>query len=300
LGLIGKIHATLRAESPKVERPKAEGEDGRESPSEDGPGKSEYSPGAQLAPSGLKILLSEDNPVNQQVAMALLERWGHAVTVAANGLEALAALEADRFDMVIMDVQMPEMDGLEATRRIRLDDRFSSIPVVALSAHALQEERDRCTAAGMNDHLSKPFRPEDLQAIVEAWAGKGSRAAERDPVGGEAPVLLEIFRETMREAGIESIVDSVVSTYLGEIPQRMAALEMAVEEGDPAAVEREAHALRSGSISIRADHFGELLDAMERAAEERKLEKVNEFLPKVREEYEVVRGYLKEMGFQPE
>ena len=300
MGLIPKMRATLRAESPTVERPKAAGEDGMESPNESGAGEAGSSPGAQLPPSGLKILLGEDDPVNQQVAMALLERWGHAVTLAANGLEALAALDADHFDLVLMDVQMPEMDGLDATRRIRLDDRFSSIPVVALTGHASQKELDRCAAAGMDDHLSKPFRPEELRAIVEGWARKGSGATERDPIGGEPPVLLEIFRETMREAGIESVVESVVSIFLGELPQRMAALETAVEEGDSAAVEREAHALKSGSVSIRADYIGGLLDAMERAGEERNMEKARELLPKVRDESEVVRRYLEEMGIQPQ
>ena len=247
--------------------------------------------------SGFKILLAEDNPVNQQVAVALLKRWGHDVTVAGDGLEALAALEEGVFDLVLMDMQMPEMDGLEATRRIRQDKRFSSLPIVALTAHALQEERDKCTAAGMDDYLSKPFRPEDLQARVEEWARKGSGAAVEEGGEGGPPVLLDLFRETMREAGIESVVDSAVSIYLSEIPERMAALEKAVEEGDLVRVEQEAHALKSGSKNIRADHLGELLEAMERAGDDGKVEKVNELLPKVRDGFKAVRDYLNEMGF---
>lgn len=300
LDLFRGMALTLRPDDGEPANREGEGEEEAQ-PSSKGPaGEAKAPSGATESEPGAKILLAEDNPVNQQVAVALLERWGHEVTVALNGVEALAALEKEPFDLVLMDVQMPELDGLEATRRIRQDSRFASIPVVALTAHALREERDKCADAGMDDYLSKPFRPEDLQALVEKWALRPSMDSEEEGREGGPPVLLDLFRETMREAGIESAVDSVVSIYLSEIPVRMAALEKAVEEGDLAGVERAAHALKSGSRNIRADRFGEFLEKMEKAGGEGMVEEVAELLPKVREAFRAVLDHLNEMGFRPQ
>ncbi|MCK5229389.1 MAG: response regulator, partial [Desulfobulbaceae bacterium] len=248
----------------------------------------------------IRILIAEDNITNQMVALNILKKLGFRANAVANGKEAVEALEMIPYDLVLMDVQMPELDGLEATRRIRQDSRFASVPVVALTAHALQEERDKCTDAGMDDYLSKPFRPEDLKALVEKWALNRPKDSEEEGSEGGPTVLLDLFRETMREAGIESVVDSAVSIYLSEIPVRMAALEKAVEEGDLAGVERAAHALKSGSRNIRADRFGEVLEKMEKAGGGGMMEEVAELLPKVREDFRAVRDYLNEMGFRPQ
>jgi CheY-like chemotaxis protein len=119
----------------------------------------------------LRILLAEDNMVNQKLAVRLLEKWGHAVTVATNGKKALAALEQQAFDLVLMDVQMPEMDGLEATQEIRAREMqrlFSHVPIVAMTAHAMTGDRERCLAAGMDSYIAKPLQPEDLRAVIES------------------------------------------------------------------------------------------------------------------------------------
>jgi CheY-like chemotaxis protein len=124
-----------------------------------------------IAASGspLRILLAEDNPVNQIVAARLLENRGHLVKVAATGRDALAALKAGEFDLVLMDAQMPVMDGLEAARAIREKEKVSGghIPIVALTAHAMSGDRDRCIAAGMDGYASKPIRTEDLFREIE-------------------------------------------------------------------------------------------------------------------------------------
>ncbi|WP_313739419.1 response regulator [Pseudomonas sp.] len=118
---------------------------------------------------GARILLVEDNPVNQLVAKGMLIKLGCQVQVAANGVEALECLHNQPFDLVLMDCNMPMMDGYEATRRIRQLAGRSELPVVALTANAMPEERERCRAAGMNDYLAKPFRREQLQALIERW-----------------------------------------------------------------------------------------------------------------------------------
>jgi len=123
-----------------------------------------------LAPSRRgQVLLVEDNPVNQLVAKGMLVKLGCEVTVAAHGAEALDQLERRAFDLVLMDCNMPVMDGYEASRQIRRSGRWSDLPIVALTANAMPEERERCRAAGMNDYLSKPFRREELAAVLDQW-----------------------------------------------------------------------------------------------------------------------------------
>ncbi|MBE3032775.1 MAG: response regulator, partial [Actinobacteria bacterium] len=123
----------------------------------------------------VRILLAEDNPINQRVALKTLEKLGYRAEAVGNGAEALEALARQRYDLVLMDVQMPEMDGMEATRRIRDEHsavRDHSVPIVALTAHAMKEDRDACLAAGMNDYLSKPIKPDELAAALARWIGR--------------------------------------------------------------------------------------------------------------------------------
>lgn len=116
-----------------------------------------------------RVLLVEDNPVNQMVAKGMLAKLGCQVLVAGHGGEALDILEQEDVDLVLMDCNMPVMDGYEASRRIRENGRWPDLPIVALTANALSDERERCRAAGMNDYLAKPFRREELAAMLDAW-----------------------------------------------------------------------------------------------------------------------------------
>jgi CheY-like chemotaxis protein len=116
-----------------------------------------------------RVLLVEDNPVNQLVAKGMLGKLGCEVIVAAHGGEALDQLEHKEFDLVLMDCNMPVMDGYEASRQIRRSGRWPQLPIVALTANAMSEERERCRAAGMSDYLAKPFRREELAALLDLW-----------------------------------------------------------------------------------------------------------------------------------
>jgi CheY-like chemotaxis protein len=126
----------------------------------------------------LAVLLAEDNVVNQTLAVRMLEKRGHSVTVAANGCEAVTRASAGRFDVILMDVHMPEMDGFEATRRIREAQRASGryVPIVALTACAMGSDRERCLEAGMNGHIEKPIERARLLRAVESLAGSGVEA----------------------------------------------------------------------------------------------------------------------------
>jgi CheY-like chemotaxis protein/anti-sigma regulatory factor (Ser/Thr protein kinase) len=128
-----------------------------------------------------RILLAEDNVVNQRVAARLLEKSGHSVVIAGNGKEAIAALQRESFDMVLMDVQMPEMDGLEATKAIRDDEagQHKHIPIIAMTAHAMTGDRERCLAAGMDGYLSKPIRAADLLKLIEQTSQQSIQMAPR-------------------------------------------------------------------------------------------------------------------------
>jgi CheY-like chemotaxis protein len=132
-----------------------------------------------LSTGRASILLAEDNKINQQVALGILKRFGLSATVVGTGHEALAALRRQAFDLVLMDVQMPELDGLEAARRIRAgeDDQVPrEIPIIAMTAHAMQGDRDRCLAAGMNDYMAKPINPQRLEEVLRAWLPAGAPA----------------------------------------------------------------------------------------------------------------------------
>ena len=138
------------------------------------------------APASLRILLAEDNPVNQRLALRLLEKRGHQVTLAGNGREALGEIEKRSFDLVLMDLQMPEMDGFEATAAIREREKGSAahLPVIALTAHALQGDRERCLEAGMDGYLAKPIRAAELDAVLVSYAEQktGPSSPESEPV----------------------------------------------------------------------------------------------------------------------
>jgi CheY-like chemotaxis protein len=131
-----------------------------------------YSLGDALEPMAvLRVLVAEDNAVNQRLATRLLEKRGHRVTVTANGREAVEAQANQTFDLILMDVQMPEMDGFEATAAIREREKHNGthIPIVALTAHAMKGDRERCLIAGMDGYLSKPIRPQELDEVLEKY-----------------------------------------------------------------------------------------------------------------------------------
>jgi signal transduction histidine kinase/DNA-binding response OmpR family regulator len=138
--------------------------------------------------TGVRVLVAEDNPVNQRVAVRMLERLGHGADVAADGREVLRRLGTRAYALILMDCQMPELDGFEVTRRIRAGERPDGrMPIIAMTAAAMPEDRDRCLAAGMDDYISKPVRMNALRSVLERWLPRATRSDERhDPAGGEA------------------------------------------------------------------------------------------------------------------
>jgi two-component system sensor histidine kinase/response regulator len=233
----------------------------------------------------LRILLAEDNAVNQQVAMAMLVKRGHQVDVVGNGREAVDAITARAYDLVLMDIQMPEMDGFEATAGIRALPQGRTLPIVALTAHALSGERERCLERGMSDYLAKPFKAHELFAAVE---GGAARAAASAPV-----VDLAAFRATMREAGAEDAVDGILDTFLEHAGGHVDALERATTSSDAAAIAKAAHAFKSAAGSIGAQGLAAALQALEQAGRAGAIESARHEWQRARHEAEAVVGYLR-------
>jgi CheY-like chemotaxis protein len=188
----------------------------------------------------LHILLAEDNPVNQKLAVKILQKMGHTVSVAANGKAALAYLENEMFDLVLMDVRMPEMDGLEATRTIREREHNTGthIPILAMTALAMDEDRDQCLEAGMDGYVSKPINAQELFQSIENLGQVPDVQAPR----------LDRSQILNRMGGDEELLKELVTIFLDDYPKLLSQISEAIQRGDSEALHRAAHALK-GSVS---------------------------------------------------
>jgi signal transduction histidine kinase/CheY-like chemotaxis protein/putative methionine-R-sulfoxide reductase with GAF domain len=218
----------------------------------------------------LRILLAEDNTVNQQIATLVLESLGYRADVASNGLEAVEAVERLPYDLVLMDVQMPEMDGLEATRQIRArptppERGTRPIRIVAMTANAMQGDREACLAAGMDDYLAKPIRPEELAAALAATPSRidGAAAPAATP-----PVTLDATAiERMRSiAPSDEAFAQLVGSFIDNGTSLLAQLADAAGNGDTDLLRRTAHTLKSNGASFGATELAELCGALEAQA----------------------------------
>jgi len=211
-----------------------------------------------------RILLAEDHEINQTLARTLIERAGHTVRVASDGREALAFLEREEFDLVLMDVQMPEMDGLAATAAIREDRRFAALPVIAMTAHAMPGDRERFLAAGMDDYLGKPIRPEDLRRMIARHAGGGpeeegrtdsSSPPDARPAATEDAPVLDREGALRRMEGDGELFDRLLDLLLLRSPERVEEIREAIGRGDGTAAAAEAHALKGAAAGLGAERL---------------------------------------------
>src|SRR5712664_1920529 len=241
----------------------------------------------------LRVLLAEDNPVNQQVAVAMLVKRGHEVHVSSNGREAVDAVRQRDYDVVLMDIQMPEMDGFEATHVIRALPKGKDLPIIGLTAHALSGERERCLSHGMTEYLPKPFKAHELFALVEGTAEPKAAAAE--PLATLAPpVDLEGFRTTLREAGAEQALYSIIDTFVRQAPDRLAALATAVNGGTGDDIAKAAHVFRGAAATIGARALAELLEHVETTARAGEVEEARETFERVSPVAHDVTEYLRQ------
>jgi signal transduction histidine kinase/CheY-like chemotaxis protein len=215
----------------------------------------------------LRVLLAEDNIVNQRVAVGLLTKRGHDITVANNGLEALEALERGAFDVVLMDVQMPEMGGLEATAAIRERERVngSRTRIVAMTANAMAGDRERYLAAGMDGYVSKPIHAATLFAALEQPTTIVGTASTT-PMPGTAAAAGPIDHVSLldRLGGDERLLVEVVRVFLADCPVRLATIKAAVDSRDGERIRTTAHALKGAAANLSAQHLYQAAGALER------------------------------------
>ncbi len=261
----------------------------------------------EITPVSAQLVVAEDHLVNQTLFRAILEKLGHRVVLAANGREAVEAVERSSPDMVFMDVQMPEMNGYEATGMLR--ERGYRGPIVAVTANAVKGERDKCLAAGMDDFLTKPFRREDLVPLLDKWldtaleSGSGRVGIPEELIGGgtaEADAnadssIFDFSAAVERFGGNESVVRSVVSRFLGKCGEMICELEGYLQAGDFEALQREAHGLKGGARTLEAIRLGDAAALLEAAAKMEDVTRCRHYLgaleQPIREFEEAARAY---------
>ena len=275
--------------------------------SDDGGGETDRAKQEQARPSDVsffqgKILLAEDNPVNQQVAIGMLESFGCDARVANNGREAVDALADEPFDLVFMDCMMPEMDGFAATLQIRSREsanKAQRVPIVALTANAVEGDRENCLAAGMDDYLCKPFTRGQLHSILECWLP----ARESNVPSGRKEILVEQNSKTsVAEPGVldpkplenirslqgdraDDLVARVIQLYFESAPKLMESMNAATEENDWPSLQRAAHTLKSSSANVGAVALANLCKELEMGARNGYIENIGAILADIDEAY---------------
>ena len=265
-------------------------------PEEDGePAPSAAEPVASARPDGLKILAAEDNAINRRVIAAILSGAGIEADFVEDGAQAVAAMEKADYDAVLMDVQMPVMDGLEATREIRLRERrrgLSPVPVIALTAHAMPGDREMCMEAGMNEYVSKPIdRRGFLEALYRLVTVRGRQekrietGLHRKSPGVFAPEFLLENLGGDREAAADILAD-----FAAELAGELAGIRERAEAGDPAGAAKHAHTLKGAAGGIGGEEVRELAFMAEKAGREGDLEAIIRLLPELERAFADLEG----------
>ena len=241
------------------------------------------------------VLLAEDHPVNQEVALAMLQELGCSAEIVENGRAAVEAVGRGAFNVVLMDCQMPEMDGYEATALIRASEQEGALrrtPIVALTANAMEGDRERCLASGFDEYLAKPYKLEQLQNLLCQLQGED--ATQRDPVEAVPPkapeavgaidmTVLDAMRELRRNG--KPVIPLIVDAYLTSTPPLLERLREAAGRGDPNGLRARAHALKSSSGTVGARNLAALCKELENAARQGAVPDAEEQVTGIWEEY---------------
>jgi CheY-like chemotaxis protein len=265
----------------------------------------------------LRVLLCDDNVINQKVALRLLQQMGYKADLAANGIEALEALDRQPYDLIFMDVMMPEMDGLDAARHIRERQRQRSqyphfkspLVIVAMTANAMQGDREKCLDAGMDDYIAKPVRPEEVRAIIERWGSVAGAVDTGEPVietpRQTSPVAQAVPNGAPQEGqpvDMERLLDfsdgnfdnlrELVTLYLTQTGEQIEQLESAVARGAAGEIRRLAHSCAGASATCGVREMVPMLRELERQGFEEKLTSAPEICRQAGVEFKRVRNFL--------
>lgn len=243
-----------------------------------------------------RILITEDNTINQKVCLKILEKMGFTADIASNGLEALQAIEKTRYDLIIMDIQMPEMNGFEATLKIRNSGNTfnQKIPIIAMTANAMKEDKEKCIQAGMNDYISKPVEPENLWNVIKKYLNH--RIYYEDININKKPKQeIKIFDYEglyKRVDGDEELLEELVGEFINQTPDIINSIQEAIEKNDLITVERKAHSLKGSSANIGAILLNEIAINMEKQARNKNITGSKIISKKLEEEFERLKDFM--------
>jgi len=262
-------------------------------------GISQAASGPAGAEPKFRVLVAEDNPTNQQVAGMMLRKLGFSPDLVANGLEALEALAQRTYDLLLLDCEMPEMDGYETARRIR-DPRTGArnplIPIVAMTADAISGDREKCFQAGMNDYLAKPVEPRYLAEVLGKWLAPPDAPAE----GQAAPRMQDVFRPNtllVRLSGDRELARKVLAGFLSRLSQQVASLRRSVEKRDAQGASLMAHTLKGAAATVAAESLRAACCELQDAAEAGNFNRASALLPKLEEAASLLTATATETGW---
>jgi CheY-like chemotaxis protein/HPt (histidine-containing phosphotransfer) domain-containing protein len=241
----------------------------------------------ETAAVALKILVAEDSPVNQKVILFQLQKLGYSADLVIDGEAVVQAVLARHYDVVLLDCQMPRLDGYEATQRIRSSEHDRRTWIIAMTAHALTGDRERCLAVGMDDYIGKPVRLGDLRSALERHAV----AEARHPL---VPPVNRAVLEDLREAGAAgtSMLAELIEVFLGASPQVLAELRAASNAGNTVLLGQSAHLLRGSSVNFGAERLCAICEHLERTAAEESLDICRTLVEDAEREFDRVRQVL--------
>jgi two-component system sensor histidine kinase/response regulator len=252
---------------------------------------------------GIRILLAEDNATNQQVALKILEKLGFRADAVADGRQAVEALRTGSYDIVLMDVQMPVMDGFEATRAIRSGQAKvpdPRIPIIAMTAHAMKGDRERCLEEGMDDYISKPIAPQALAEALGKWA---AAPQERSPAvaaprgAAEPSAVLSVFDRPAllaRLIGDEELVKEIIAGFLKDMPLQIKALRTHIDKADAGAAGGQAHAIKGAAANVGGLALSAVAKDMERSGKAGRLREAAELLPELERQFDLLKARMRE------
>jgi len=237
--------------------------------------------------------------MNQKLAATLLKRVGYSVDAVENGRKAIEALNRTSYDLILMDVQMPEMDGFEATKAIRqMEGDRKHTPIVAMTAHAMKGDQERCLQAGMDDYISKPIEPQELFGAIEKWVKSFNHRKVVPKEGGSKRVdylkhaPIDIETALLRFDGDKDFFKGMLQDFLDYTPKQLQILDEAVEKGDAKAVEKEAHSLKGVAGNLGAKHLADLALKLELIGRTGDLAGAKEMICNLRIEFKHLDEYV--------
>lgn len=243
--------------------------------------------------NSLKVLVVDDNIINQKVAVKMLERLHIPSDVAVNGLEAVEAFKKMRYDLILMDIQMPDMDGLEATRTIRSIERNEyHTTIIAITANAMQGDRERCLQAGMDDYLAKPIKQIDIDVMVEKWLSVKvpSMLKKIDDSDAALQTIIDPIRlKEIKEIGDDSLLRELLSLYLGDLNNFSQEVNAAQSENNYRRIYESAHTLKGSSANMGIESIRQACIQMEHQAKDQNSVKIAFQLTAMQETMEQIR-----------